>query len=342
MEASGAEGGSRRTNAGPTEGLALDRQVSRRSPTEEDQHNNNGTAGPRLYRRSVRGSRLQPCRRRSTHSATRAAATNVRGGGPELQGGSLEDGRCSCGKAGCEDQSVALEPEKTATAIPTGPAATRSIMVWAPSTDEQACTRSQEEHAQRHGAKAKPPGEVGQWKGRLGISVLDVHRGGGAGINEIEQNGWEPMPRPLVVDSGAGETVLPENWCKAYALEKSPGSEANDFYTTADGTPVYNQGQKKLLLSTLDGRSVRKMTFQVAKVSKALGSVSQMVDGGNRVTFDVDAQGRDISCIENKQSGERIWLRRENGVYVLDMLVGPPSQANDQTNSPGFARQGPR
>ena len=34
--------------------------------------------------------------------------------------------------------------------------------------------------------------------------------------------------------------------------------------------------------------------FDVAKVSKALGSVSQMVDGGNRVTFDVDAQGRDI------------------------------------------------
>ena len=67
-----------------------------------------------------------------------------------------------------------------------------------------------------------------------------------------------------------------------------------------------------------------------------------MVDGGNRVTFDVDAQGRDISCIENKQSGERIWLRRENGVYVLDMLVGPPSQANDQTHSPGFAWQGPR
>ena len=84
------------------------------------------------------------------------------------------------------------------------------------------------------------------------------------------------------------------------------------------------------------------MTFQVAKVSKALGSVSQMVDGGNRVTFDLDAHGRDISCIENKQTGERIWLRRENGVYVLDMLVGPPNQASEQANSPGFARQGPR
>ena len=71
------------------------------------------------------------------------------------------------------------------------------------------------------------------------------------------------------------------------------------------------KGLKKLLLSTLDGRNVRKMTFQVAKVSKALGSVSQMVDGGNRVIFHTDAKGRDISCIENKQTGERIWLRRE-------------------------------
>ena len=67
---------------------------------------------------------------------------------------------------------------------------------------------------------------------------MEVHKGGGTGLNEIEQSEWEPLPRPLVVDSGAGETVLPETWCKAYALEKSIGSEANDFYTTADGTPV--------------------------------------------------------------------------------------------------------
>ena len=70
---------------------------------------------------------------------------------------------------------------------------------------------------------------------------------------------------------------------------------------------------------TLDGQQRRSMTFQVARVTKALGSVSQMVKNGNKLVFDQDSSGKDTSYIQNKRSNEKIWLRHENGVYVFDL-----------------------
>ena len=144
-----------------------------------------------------------------------------------------------------------------------------------------------------------------------------------------------------MIDSGAGETVIPKHWFMAHPTVPSAGSMAEALYTSADGTKVDNEGQTELLMCTPDGKSARKMTFQVAKVNKALGSAGQMVDSQHRVVFDCDDYGRDISFIENKATRERIWLRRENGVYVLDMLVAPPTKGNDPPQSPGFGRQGP-
>ena len=65
-------------------------------------------------------------------------------------------------------------------------------------------------------------------------------------------------------------------------------------------------------------------------MNKALGSVSKIVNNGNRVVFDGDG-----SYIENKWSKDKLWLREDNGVYVLDMLVAP-------NNESGFGRPGPQ
>ena len=135
--------------------------------------------------------------------------------------------------------------------------------------------------------------------------------------------------------------MMPKHWCLAHEIKDSPGSLVQDFYTTADGTKVYNEGQREMYLATQDGKSLRKMTFQVGKVSKALGSVSQMVDNGNKVVFETDQNGYDISHIENRNTREKIWLRRENGVYVLDMMVAPPSFMK-QAEQSGFPRLGAR
>ena len=70
---------------------------------------------------------------------------------------------------------------------------------------------------------------------------------------------------------------MPMDWLTSHPLTESDGSRANDFYTTADGSKVYHEGQRNLDGCTLDGQQRRSITFQVARGRKALGSVSRMV-----------------------------------------------------------------
>lgn len=143
-------------------------------------------------------------------------------------------------------------------------------------------------------------------------------------LHNLQSQEWTPLPKPMVIDSGAGETVLPASWLPEHPTEESLGSKNNDYYVTADGSRVYNEGKKEVTISSADGTKVRDMTFQVANVKKALGSVSQMVRRGNKVVFDRDDNGKDLAYIENKRSKERMYMRQEKGVYVLDVLVAPP------------------
>ena len=148
---------------------------------------------------------------------------------------------------------------------------------------------------------------------------------GNMDLCELQQSACAPLPKPLVVDSGAGETVVPIDWLANHPLTKSDGSRAKSLSHTADGSEVFNEGQRKLDVCTVDGQQRRSMIFQVARVKKALGSVNQMVKKGNKLVFEQDSSGEDMSDIQNKQCNEKIWLRHENSVYVLDLMVAPPA-----------------
>ena len=58
------------------------------------------------------------------------------------------------------------------------------------------------------------------------------------------------------------------------------------------------------------------MVFHVADVKKPLAAAAKVVEAGNRVVFDPNPGA---SFIENIATGERIALRKERGVYVLDV-----------------------
>ena len=91
------------------------------------------------------------------------------------------------------------------------------------------------------------------------------------------------------------------------------------FYTTADGTPVENEREKTLLMSTSDGTQLRKMSFQVATVNKALGS--GLEEGEERKQSCV----RHVKVIlEMKMRRDVLWLRERDGVFVVDMKVAQP------------------
>ena len=66
-------------------------------------------------------------------------------------------------------------------------------------------------------------------------------------------------------------------------------------------------------------------TWQVAKVSKPLGAVIEMVKKGNRVTFDRDDKGNCTSEIFNKPTGHKIPIKEVGPTgaehYEFDMWV---------------------
>ena len=146
--------------------------------------------------------------------------------------------------------------------------------------------------------------------------MLEVQQDGM--IGELNNDDWTELPHPLVIDSGAAETVIPTDWCANYPTRQGDGSKNGRYYTAANGEPVYNRGEKTLLLASRDGSDLRKMTFQCADVHKALGSVSQIVKRGNRVIFDENG-----SYIQNNLSGDVLWLEERNGVYVLPTYIAP-------------------
>ena len=85
------------------------------------------------------------------------------------------------------------------------------------------------------------------------------------------------MPQPLVVYSGAAETVIPRTWFSNHKTGESEGSKGGILYTTADGSTLENEGKKTLVMSTADGSPLRKVTFQVANANK--GTWVSLEDG---------------------------------------------------------------
>ena len=74
--------------------------------------------------------------------------------------------------------------------------------------------------------------ETREGKCRRQLPVNLFERNSGKDLNNIEQSEWCPFPKPLVVDSGAGETVMPKSWFVAHEIRDSPESLAKYVYTT--------------------------------------------------------------------------------------------------------------
>ena len=56
--------------------------------------------------------------------------------------------------------------------------------------------------------------------------------------------------------------------------------------------------------------------FQVSEVKKPLVAVWRIVEKGNRVQFGPEAED---NFVENIGSGEKIWMRKVGGSYVMDV-----------------------
>ena len=132
---------------------------------------------------------------------------------------------------------------------------------------------------------------------------------------------WESLPFPIVIDPGACASVLPIDWCNHVNLMRAPQSEAKEFVRAANGKTIYNGGQRLITMMTREG-VMRDMSSTVRSITKSLGFVSQMCRAGNRVAFN-PPWGPEGSYIENENTGERLWLEEQDGLYVLHAKVAP-------------------
>ena len=134
---------------------------------------------------------------------------------------------------------------------------------------------------------------------------------------EKDENGFIKIHNGVTSDSGASDTVAPEDFFTDYPLEESPGSRSNVWYVGAGGERIKNQGQRQILILTKE-KHLRWLTVQVARVKKLLGSVSKNNDCGQRVVYDTDD-----SYIMDKVTGEKVHLERAKGVFKYDAWVVP-------------------
>ena len=133
------------------------------------------------------------------------------------------------------------------------------------------------------------------------------------GVNRVLDKEWEEIE--LAVDSGASETVIGEDMLTAVETKEGPASRRGVQYEVANGVRIPNLGEKQFKGFTAEGLP-RNLKAQVCEVNKALLSVNRLVQTGNRVVFD-DAG----SYIQDKTTGEKMWLREQGGMYMLKMWV---------------------
>ena len=132
---------------------------------------------------------------------------------------------------------------------------------------------------------------------------------------------WESLPFPIIIDSGACASVMPSGWCRHVPTQKTKQSEDGEYFRAANGSKIYNKGQKSVSMMTREG-IWRCMRFTVCDVSKALGSVSQMCRAGHIVVFNPPWH-EDGSYVQHLDTGENMWLEETNGLYVLNAKVAP-------------------
>ena len=134
------------------------------------------------------------------------------------------------------------------------------------------------------------------------------------GINKLDSLGeWEEIE--LAVDSGATETVINEDMIRSVEMKEGPASRRGVEYEVANGVRIPNLGEKKFVGISEEGAE-RNITAQVCDVNKALLSVKKILTAGNRVVFDESG-----SYIEDKGTGDKMWMKEVNGMYMLKMWV---------------------
>ena len=165
---------------------------------------------------------------------------------------------------------------------------------------------------------------TGRWGPKLG-GLRQLETIEPQGLSQVATTpGWEAVS--FAVDSGASETVIPEDTVHGCSVQPSIASKRGVQYEIANSHRIPNLGQKTFVGYTKEG-NCRGLTAQVCDVNKPLMSVSKLVAAGHTVSFAPSG-----SYVTNDSTGESIELVERNGMYMLNLWV----PASSSSMSTGF------
>ena len=148
----------------------------------------------------------------------------------------------------------------------------------------------------------------GDQEGNSGKRELFIGAVGGGGAKEGE----------ITVDSAAEESVCPKDWRGEFGLhEVERGKEMR--LINANGGKIEHYGSRKVVFEPRGVNEVRGkmgMEFQVSDVRKPLAAVWRIAEKGNVVQF---GPREGDNYIQNIGTGEKIWLKRKGGSYVMEV-----------------------
>ena len=165
------------------------------------------------------------------------------------------------------------------------------------------------------------------------INFLDAED---AELNHAETNNNEflDVEIEIAADSGASEHVAADTDAPSYKVEESIGSRSGQHFVGAGGHRMANRGQMKLNMRADNGKKGRdvRTTFQVARVTRPLMSVSKICDAGMSMRFTST-----MAVIEYAKGKEVCRFLRKGGLYIASMKLRNPSY---KPPAVPFARQG--
>ena len=138
----------------------------------------------------------------------------------------------------------------------------------------------------------------------------------------------------MAADSGALEHVAAHTDAPKYRVEESAGSRAGQHLVGAGGHNMANRGQMRLNMRANNGRKGRdvRTTFQVARVTRPLMSVSKICDAVMSMKL-----SSTMAAIEDANDKEFCRFFRKGGSYIASMKFRNPNYKQPQAP---FARPG--
>ena len=140
----------------------------------------------------------------------------------------------------------------------------------------------------------------------------------------IVEDAIEENARLIALDSGCCAHILDAHQdAPGYSLRESEGSRGGKGFIVGNGERLPNEGEVHLNLEAPDGRGggqAMRSTFQSARVTRPLMSVSQICDHGFTCVF-----GKDRATVLDDKNQPRFVCERRGGLYMAPMKLKAPS-----------------